>query len=111
MPAAACSTPCLPMAAGAAASILASSEAASIGGVPYSAVDNPLTAAQEAAVELGRRTGVDRFDVAVVLGSGWKDAVAQFGEPAADVAATELPGFLAAGVEGHEGRVQAFDRD
>jgi len=73
-------------------------------------VDDPLAAAQEAAAELRRRAGLDRFDVAVVLGSGWKGAVADFGEPVAELATTELPGFPAAGVEGHEGRVQAFDR-
>jgi len=83
----------------------------SIEAVPYSAVDDPLAAAHEAAAELGRRTGIDRFDVAVVLGSGWKGAVAHFGEPADDFATTELPGFPAAGVQGHEGRVQAFDRE
>jgi len=74
-------------------------------------VDDPLAPAQKAAAELHRRTGFDRFDVAVVLGSGWKGAAARFGEPAAELATTELPGFPAAGVEGHEGRIQAFDRD
>ncbi len=74
-------------------------------------MDDPLAAAQEAAAELHRRTGLDRFDVAVVLGSGWKGAVERFGEPVADLASTELPGFPASGVVGHTGRIQAFDRD
>jgi purine-nucleoside phosphorylase len=70
-------------------------------------MDDPLAVARAAAAELGRRTGVDRFDVAVVLGSGWKRAAADLGDAGADLVATELPGFVAAGVEGHEGRIRA----
>lgn len=74
-------------------------------------MDEPLAAAREAAAELRTRTGIERFDVAVVLGSGWKRAVERFGQPVADLATSDLPGFAAAGVEGHEGRVQAFEQD
>ena len=74
-------------------------------------MDEPLTVAEDAAAELHRRTGFDRFDVAVVLGSGWKGAVERFGEPVADLASTDLPGFPASAVVGHTGRIQAFDRD
>ena len=66
-------------------------------------MSDPLAAAGHAADELRGRAGVDRFDVAVVLGSGWKQAAADLGEPIAELAATELPGFVASGVEGHEG--------
>ena len=72
---------------------------------------DPLAAAQLAAVELRRRTGVDRFDVAVVLGSGWKRAAGELGEPVADIASTELPGFVAASVAGHEGRIRTVARN
>jgi purine-nucleoside phosphorylase len=72
-------------------------------------VADPLAAAQLAADELQRRTGVVRFDVAIVLGSGWKRAAAQLGEPVADLASTELPGFVAS-VAGHEGRICAVER-
>jgi purine-nucleoside phosphorylase len=74
-------------------------------------MQDPLAAAQEASSELHRLTGLDRFDVAVVLGSGWKGAVERFGAPVADLASTDLPGFAASGVVGHQGRIQAFDRD
>jgi purine-nucleoside phosphorylase len=70
-----------------------------------------LALAQEAAAELHRRTGLDRFDVAVVLGSGWKGAVERFGEPVAELASTDVPGFAVSGVEGHAGRIRAFDRN
>jgi purine-nucleoside phosphorylase len=71
-------------------------------------VADPLTAAQRAADELRSRSGVDSFDVAVVLGSGWKAAAGRFGETLLDVATTELPGFAPGAVPGHEGRVVAI---
>src|SRR5689334_508149 len=70
----------------------------------------PLATAQQAADELRRRSGVDRFDVAVVLGSGWKKTADLLGEPAADLVATDLPGFPRSGVVGHEGRIRAIAR-
>jgi purine-nucleoside phosphorylase len=74
-------------------------------------VNDPLAAAQRAAEELCRRTGLDRFDVAVVLGSGWKHAATGLGEPVAELAATDLPGFAEAAIAGHEGRIHAIDRN
>jgi purine-nucleoside phosphorylase len=66
--------------------------------------------AEQAAGALRRAARVHAFDVAVVLGSGWKTAAARLGEPAAELAATDLPGFSPPAVEGHEGRIQAFER-
>jgi purine-nucleoside phosphorylase len=74
-------------------------------------VADPLLVAREAADELRRHSGLESFDAAFVLGSGWKDSVAVFGQPALDVAADELPGFPPGAVAGHEGRVQAFERN
>jgi purine-nucleoside phosphorylase len=73
-------------------------------------MDDPLAAAQEAAAELHRRAGLDRFDIAVVLGSGWRRTADRLGAPAVDTKATELPGFPRPSVEGHEGRILAIDR-
>jgi purine-nucleoside phosphorylase len=73
-------------------------------------VPDPLSAAQDAAAELRQRTGVDRFDVAVVLGSGWKKTAERLGPPAADIPSTDLPGFKQAAVGGHEGRIRAIER-
>jgi purine-nucleoside phosphorylase len=67
--------------------------------------------AEQAAGALRRAARVHAFDVAVVLGSGWKAAAARLGEPTAELAATDLPGFTPSAVEGHEGRIQAIDRD
>ncbi len=73
-------------------------------------MDDPLTVAQHAADELRSRSGIDSFDIAVVLGSGWKRAAEALGEPAADLTLTDLPGFATTSVGGHEGRVLAVER-
>lgn len=49
---------------------------------------------------LAVRTGVDRHDVAVVLGSGWAPAARALGEPLAEMAMAEIPGFTAPGADG-----------
>lgn len=61
--------------------------------------------AGEAAAALAARTGVDRHDVAVVLGSGWAPAAAALGSVAAEVPMAELPGFAPPTADGHQGRV------
>jgi purine-nucleoside phosphorylase len=57
--------------------------------------------ATAAAQEIGSRTGHDRHDVAVVLGSGWANAVDEIGDDRIDVPMAELPGFAPIGVSGH----------
>ncbi|MEW5811358.1 MAG: purine-nucleoside phosphorylase [Actinomycetota bacterium] len=61
--------------------------------------------AQEAARALAQRTGVERHDVAVVLGSGWAPAAQQLGEPTVVVPMAELPGFTPPTAQGHGGQV------
>jgi purine-nucleoside phosphorylase len=63
--------------------------------------------AAAAALALAERTGIDRHDVALVLGSGWVPAVDAFGPAQAELAVTELPGFLPPAVEGHAGRIRS----
>ncbi|HUY29411.1 MAG TPA: purine-nucleoside phosphorylase [Acidimicrobiales bacterium] len=69
----------------------------------------PYALAGQAAVAIAQRTGVERHDVAVVLGSGWQDAVAELGETRAEVATDELPGFAAPTVAGHHGRLRSME--
>jgi purine-nucleoside phosphorylase len=64
--------------------------------------------AQEAADALARLTGVERHDVALVLGSGWLPAAASLAEPTAEIASTDLPGFSAAAVTGHSGTIRSI---
>ena len=68
----------------------------------------PQEQAQEAADTLARLTGVERHDVALVLGSGWLPAVDALGEATAEIATTDLPGFSAAAVAGHSGKIRSI---
>jgi purine-nucleoside phosphorylase len=71
---------------------------------PGSAAE-PFTLAEEAAAELVRRAGANP-EVAVVLGSGWRSVADALGEAEVECAATELPGFSAPTVPGHEGTLR-----
>jgi purine-nucleoside phosphorylase len=66
-------------------------------------------AVEEAAATLAAATGVDRHDVAVVLGSGWVPAADALGQPAVELAVTDLPGFLPPTVAGHAGRLRSVE--
>jgi purine-nucleoside phosphorylase len=68
----------------------------------------PDTAAA-AAEALAARTGTEKHDVAIVLGSGWVPAVDALGAATADFPVTDLPGFLPPAVEGHAGRIRSLD--
>jgi purine-nucleoside phosphorylase len=68
---------------------------------------NPYDLAGEAAVRLAELTGVERHDVALVLGSGWLPAVDALGEATAEIDTTDLPGFGAAAVAGHSGKIRS----
>ena len=66
------------------------------------------TLAQQAADKLAELTGVDHHDIALVLGSGWLPAVDALGEATAEIATTDLPGFSAAAVVGHSGKIRSI---
>jgi purine-nucleoside phosphorylase len=68
---------------------------------------DPHLDAERAARTLAELTGVERHDVAIVLGSGWVPAADALGEPTADLPVTDLPGFAAPAVAGHAGRVRS----
>jgi purine-nucleoside phosphorylase len=68
---------------------------------------DPFDAARAAAARLRELTGVESFDVALVLGSGWLPAADALGEAVAEVSFTDLPGFAPPAVEGHAGRLRA----
>ena len=69
---------------------------------------DPWRLAAEAATAIGERTGVDRHDVLVVLGSGWTPAVERFGEVVAELPMAELPGFPTVAVAGHRGVLRSI---
>ena len=68
---------------------------------------SPYELAEQAAAALAEKTGIERHDVALVLGSGWLPAVDALGEATAEIATTDLPGFSAAAVAGHSGKIRS----
>ncbi|HEY2278040.1 MAG TPA: purine-nucleoside phosphorylase [Streptosporangiaceae bacterium] len=74
---------------------------------------DPYAAAAQSAARLSELTGVDRYDVAVVLGSGWAPAAAACAD-ALGAKVTETPvtalggGFARPTVPGHAGTVQSL---
>ena len=67
----------------------------------------PQQQASQAADRLAELTGVPKHDVALVLGSGWLPAVDALGEATAEIDTTDLPGFSAAAVAGHSGKIRS----
>ncbi|HYH77401.1 MAG TPA: purine-nucleoside phosphorylase [Arthrobacter sp.] len=68
---------------------------------------DPFAAARAAAGYIAEETGVDRHDVALVLGSGWAEAADLIGDTTATLAAGEVPGFHPPAVEGHVGTIRS----
>jgi len=77
--------------------------------VTNDAPGSPYELAQQAAQRLAELTGVERHDVALVLGSGWLPAVDALGGAVAEVSVTDLPGFTASAVQGHSGKIRSLD--
>ena len=74
-------------------------------------MNDPFALATEAAAELNRRTGVERHDVAVVLGSGWRRSVDVSGLVGTEVALADLPGFPPPSAIGHGRTLRSVDVD
>jgi len=66
-----------------------------------SVITDPYELASMAADELARRSGLDRHDAVVVLGSGWAAAADDLGDLVADTELGDLPGFPTPTVAGH----------
>ena len=65
--------------------------------------DDPTKKAHEAVEFLSSRFGLDRIDLALVLGSGWSAAADQLGEGLGEITLGAVPGFSAPVVRGHGG--------
>ncbi|MFF0146839.1 purine-nucleoside phosphorylase [Amycolatopsis sulphurea] len=61
-----------------------------------------------AAAVIAERTGLERHDIAVVLGSGWRPAADVIGTAEAEIPFDDLPGFTAPGALGHGGTVRSL---
>lgn len=69
---------------------------------------DPFQVAQDAAAQIAEKTGVDRHDIALTLGSGWAKAADLIGETTATIPATEITGFSKPALEGHIGSLRSI---
>jgi purine-nucleoside phosphorylase len=69
---------------------------------------DPFEVARIAAAEIADRTGVDRHDLALTLGSGWAKAADLIGETTATIPASEITGFSKPALEGHVGTLRSI---
>jgi purine-nucleoside phosphorylase len=69
---------------------------------------SPHEVAKQAAAQLAEKTGIERHDIALTLGSGWGRAADLLGETVAEVPASEIEGFSASGVPGHSGTLRSI---
>ena len=66
------------------------------------------TDALRAATEIRRQTGINSFDIALTLGSGWAKAAELIGETVSEIDASEVPGFSTSGIPGHTGTIKSI---
>jgi len=68
--------------------------------------DDAFALAASAAEYLRSHFGVDRIDLALVLGSGWSSGADQLGEPLGGIELGDVPGFSKPVVSGHGGALK-----
>ncbi|MFC0682026.1 purine-nucleoside phosphorylase [Lysobacter korlensis] len=68
---------------------------------------DPFELAAQAAAQLADRTGVERHDLALTLGSGWAKAADLVGETTATIPASEIVGFSKPALAGHVGTLRS----
>nr|WP_206070673.1 purine-nucleoside phosphorylase [Knoellia sp. DB2414S] len=68
---------------------------------------DPFEVARAAAAVIAEKTGAERHDVALVLGSGWGQTGDLIGETLATIDNSEVPGFAKAAVAGHSGTMRS----
>jgi len=69
---------------------------------------DPLEIARNAAAQIAEKTGVDRHDIALTLGSGWGKAAELLGETTATIPADEIIGFSKPALAGHPGTLRSI---
>lgn len=68
---------------------------------------DPFAVAADAAAVIAAKTGVERHDIALTLGSGWGAAADLIGETTATLAAEDVPGFSKPALAGHGGTLRS----
>ena len=66
---------------------------------------DPYELSRQAASELREMTGIGAYDLAIVLGSGWREGASALGVPSSEIVASSLSGFVAPTVAGHNGQL------
>src|ERR1700710_470024 len=69
---------------------------------------SPFEIAREAAGQIAEKTGIEKHDIALTLGSGWAKAADLIGETVATIPATEIVGLSAPAVVGHVGSLRSI---
>src|SRR5690242_3400107 len=69
---------------------------------------DPFEVARDAAAVIADRSGIERHDIALTLGSGWGKAADILGETVSTIDAADVPGFSASAVPGHSGTVRSI---
>jgi purine-nucleoside phosphorylase len=72
------------------------------------ATTDPRAVAAPAAAEIALKTGVERHDIALTLGSGWGRAADLIGETIATIPADEITGFSKPALVGHPGTLRSI---
>ncbi len=70
-----------------------------------------LARAAKAAEYIAEKTGVEKHDIALTLGSGWGEAAQLIGETTHVLDAAEVPGFHKASVAGHPGTLTSIETE
>ncbi|MDY5585045.1 MAG: purine-nucleoside phosphorylase [Arcanobacterium sp.] len=70
--------------------------------------ETPSELALIAAQEIAARTGVEKHEIALTLGSGWGAAAELIGTKVAEIDASEIPGFSKPAVVGHGGKLTSI---
>ena len=68
---------------------------------------DPFAIAAQAASEIAEKTGVEKHDIALTLGSGWGSAADLIGETTHTIPADEISGFSKPALVGHVGTLRS----
>ncbi|MBV7364165.1 purine-nucleoside phosphorylase [Actinomycetaceae bacterium TAE3-ERU4] len=68
----------------------------------------PFEIASEAAAKIAELSGIEKHDIALVLGSGWGGAADLIGETVSEIPAADIPGFFAPAVAGHGASIRSI---
>ena len=74
--------------------------------VHHDPFSDPFEVAKKAAFEIAVATGIGHHDIAVMVGSGWAEAISAIGKTTEEIPAEEISGFTRA-IDGHTGTIRS----